>query len=77
MFDGRGGEFPGTLDFQGKIASVTLGDLDPKENELAGELCLFQGLPSGDKMDWVIEKAVELGVSRIVPISAHRSILKL
>jgi 16S rRNA (uracil1498-N3)-methyltransferase len=77
LFDGRGGEIPGTLDFQGKNASVTLGELHPKECELAGELCLFQGLPSGDKMDWVIEKAVELGVSRIVPISAHRSILKL
>jgi 16S rRNA (uracil1498-N3)-methyltransferase len=77
LFDGRGGEIPGTLDFQGKTASVTLGDLHPKESELAGELCLFQGLPSGDKMDWVIEKAVELGVSRVVPISAHRSILKL
>jgi 16S rRNA (uracil1498-N3)-methyltransferase len=56
---------------------VSLGELHPRECELAGELCLFQGLPSGDKMDWVIEKAVELGVSRIVPISAHRSILKL
>ena len=77
LFDGRGGELPGTLDFQGKIASVTLGDLHPRESELAGELCLFQGLPSGDKMDWGIEKAVELGVNRIVPISAHRSILKL
>lgn len=77
LFDGRGGELPGTLDFQGKTATVTLGELHPKECELAGELCLFQGLPSGDKMDWVIEKAVELGVSRIVPISAHRSILKL
>lgn len=77
LFDGRGGELSGILDFQGKIAFVTLGELHPRECELAGELCLFQGLPSGDKMDWVIEKAVELGVSRIVPISAHRSILKL
>lgn len=77
LFDGRGGELPGTLDLQGKIAYVTLGDLHPRESELAGELCLFQGLPSGEKMDWVVEKAVELGVSRIVPISAHRSILKL
>jgi len=77
LFDGRGGELSGTLDFQGKTAYVTLGELHPRECELAGELCLFQGLPSGDKMDWVIEKAVELGVKRIVPISAHRSILKL
>jgi len=52
-------------------------DLRPVEHELAGEICLFQGLPAGDKMDWVIEKAVELGVSRLVPISAQRSILKL
>lgn len=77
LFDGQGGERPGILDFQGKIACVTLGELNARESELAGDLCLFQGLPSGDKMDWVIEKAVELGVSRIVPISAHRSVLKL
>jgi 16S rRNA (uracil1498-N3)-methyltransferase len=77
LFDGRGGELHGTLDFKGKISYVTLGELHPRECELVGELCLFQGLPSGDKMDWVIEKAVELGVSRIVPIRAHRSILKL
>lgn len=77
LFDGRGGERPGTLDFQGKNAQVTLADLHPIEHELAGEVCLFQGLPSGDKMDWVVEKAVELGVTRLVPISAHRSILKL
>lgn len=77
LFDGRGGELPGILDFQGKKALVTLLDLHPVEHELAGELCLFQGLPSGDKMDWVIEKAVELGISRLVPVSAQRSILKL
>lgn len=77
LFDGRGGEIPGTLDFEGKAAHVTLMDLHPVEHELAGEICLFQGLPSSDKMDWVVEKAVELGVSRLVPISAHRSVLKL
>lgn len=77
LFDGRGGEMPATVDFKGKFTYATLGNLHPRECELTGEICLFQGLPSGDKMDWVIEKAVELGVSRIVPISAQRSILKL
>jgi len=77
LFDGRGGEMPATIDFKGKIAIASLLDLQPVEHELSGELCLFQGLPAGDKMDWVIEKAVELGVSRVVPISAQRSILKL
>ena len=44
---------------------------------MAGSITLVQGLPSGDKMDWVIEKAVELGVQRIVPIAADRSVLQL
>jgi 16S rRNA (uracil1498-N3)-methyltransferase len=40
-------------------------------------LHLVQGLALGDKMDWIIEKAVELGVSRITPWRAQRSLLKL
>lgn len=38
---------------------------------------LFQGLPKGDKMDWVVQKAVELGVIRIVPVAFSRCIVKL
>jgi 16S rRNA (uracil1498-N3)-methyltransferase len=65
------------LDFDGKTAQVRLGDRNPREAELAGPLTLIQGLPSGDKMDWIIEKAVELGVQRLIPIAAQRSVLKL
>jgi 16S rRNA (uracil1498-N3)-methyltransferase len=54
-----------------------LGEHQPRELELAGEICLYQGLPSGDKMDWVVEKSVELGVNRLIPITAQRSILQL
>ena len=77
LFDGHGGEITGILDFDGKTAQVKLGDHTPREAELSGDLTLIQGLPSGDKMDWAIEKAVELGVRRIIPIAAHRSVLKL
>jgi 16S rRNA (uracil1498-N3)-methyltransferase len=77
LFDGQGGEIAGVLDFDGKTAQVRLGDRNPREAELAGPLTLIQGLPSGDKMDWVIEKAVELGVQRLIPIAAQRSVLKL
>jgi 16S rRNA (uracil1498-N3)-methyltransferase len=77
LFDGRGGEIAGVLDFDGKTAQVRLTDHRQREAELAGRLTLIQGLPSGDKMDWVIEKAVELGVQRVIPIAAHRSVLKL
>ena len=77
LFDGLGGEITGVLDFDGKTAQVQLGERCSKEAELGGEITLIQGLPSGDKMDWVIEKAVELGVQRVIPVAAHRSVLKL
>ncbi|MEI8401029.1 MAG: 16S rRNA (uracil(1498)-N(3))-methyltransferase, partial [Alcaligenaceae bacterium] len=77
LFDGRGGEVAGTLSFTGKTASVLLGRHNPKEAELKGEITLIQALPSGDKMDWIVEKAVELGVHRIIPVAAQRSVLKL
>ncbi len=50
-----------------------------KENgvELPVEVTLYQGLPKSDKMEWIIQKAVELGVSRIVPVATGRSIVKL
>ncbi len=41
------------------------------------EILLFQGLPKGDKMDFIIEKAVELGVCRLVPVAMERSVVKL
>lgn len=77
LFDGRGGEFSGVLDFNGKTAMAALGEHQPKEAESGGQITLLQGLPSGDKMDWVIEKAVELGVTCIIPIAAQRSVLQL
>lgn len=47
------------------------------DTELPSEIWLFQGLPKGDKMDWIVQKAVELGVYRIVPFRASRSVVKL
>jgi len=77
LFDGRGGEIPARLGFEGKRAIATLGELQDREAELLGEITVLQGIPSGDKMDWVIEKCVEVGVNRVVPIQAQRSVLQL
>ena len=77
LFDGRGGEIAGVLSFAEKKAFVLMGQHNPKEAELSGEITLIQALPSGDKMDWIIEKAVELGVHRLIPVAAQRSVLKL
>lgn len=38
---------------------------------------LYQGLPKGDKLEWIIQKAVELGVTRIVPVETARSVARL
>ena len=47
------------------------------DHELPAKIHLFQGLPKGDKMDLVIQKAVELGVHEIIPVAAGRSVVRL
>ena len=48
-----------------------------RTGELPARLHLFQGLPKGDKMELVIQKAVELGVSEVIPVITRRTIVKL
>ena len=45
--------------------------------ELPSKITLFQGLPKSDKMDFIIQKCVELGVFRIVPVTTKRTVVKL
>ena len=47
------------------------------DTELPSRICLFQGLPKGDKMELIIQKAVELGVFEIVPVATRRTVVKL
>ena len=47
------------------------------DTELPAEVILYQGLPKGDKMEWIIQKNTELGVARIVPVAMERSVVKL
>lgn len=46
-------------------------------SELPAKIYLFQGLPKGDKMELIIQKAVELGVYEIIPVSTKRAVVKL
>ena len=55
-----------------KIRFVKQGGL-----ELPAQVFLFQGLPKGDKMDLIVQKSVELGVTEIIPVATKRSIVKL
>lgn len=45
--------------------------------ELPSRIYLFQGLPKADKMEWIIQKAVELGVHEIIPVATKRAVVKL
>ena len=47
------------------------------EYELPGKIYLFQGLPKADKMELIIQKAVELGVYEIIPVEMKRSVVRL
>ncbi|MGN1206471.1 MAG: 16S rRNA (uracil(1498)-N(3))-methyltransferase [Eubacterium sp.] len=49
----------------------------PVQTELPAKLILFQALPKADKMEWIIQKAVELGVYKIVPVRTKRAVVKL
>jgi 16S rRNA (uracil1498-N3)-methyltransferase len=84
------GEVIPVFDGQGQIASAALVRLGSKSGELAIAnvqqdiqrespygIMLAQGLAGGDKMDWVIEKAVETGATAIVPLQCERSVTKL
>ena len=79
LFNGEGGQVRARLVEIGKRrASAEVVALEPVEVELPYSVTLAQGLPEGSsKMDWIVEKAVELGVTAIQPLAAARSVVKL
>jgi 16S rRNA (uracil1498-N3)-methyltransferase len=78
LFNGDGGEYRARLAEIGKKrASAMIEAFDPREAELTYSVTLAQALPEASKMDWIIEKAVELGVSTIQPLAAQRCVVRL
>ena len=78
LFNGEGGEFHATLaSLDKKRASADVKAHVAREPELPFALTLAQALPEGNKMDWVIEKAVELGVAAILPLATQRCVVRL
>lgn len=78
LFNGQGGEFHGPLLVEGRgSACFKCERFDPREAELRWRVTVVQGLASNEKMDWIVEKAVELGAFAIQPVAAERSVIKL
>lgn len=78
LFNGEGGEYTATLEsIEKRRATATITGFSEREVELAHAITLAQALPEGAKMDWVIEKAVELGASHVQPLAAQRCVVRL
>ena len=77
-FDGQGLRFAAQLELvDTRQAWVQAAPGERIWSAPAPTLWLAQGLAGADKMDWVIEKAVEIGVARLTPLACERSIVKL
>jgi 16S rRNA (uracil1498-N3)-methyltransferase len=78
LFNGQGGEFPARLESVGKKTVVArLGDQRHRETESPLAIHLGIAISRGDRMDWVIQKATELGATRITPLFTERTEVKL
>jgi 16S rRNA (uracil1498-N3)-methyltransferase len=78
LFDGGGGEWRAEVATIGRRdAAVRLLGFDPVQREPAVAVTLALGMPANERMDWLVEKATELGAARIVPLLCQRSVLRL
>jgi len=77
LFDGTGGEYEGTLERDGKKIWARVGAHSAIERESPLQVTLIQGVARGERMDLIVQKATELGVTRIMPVFAERSVVKV
>jgi 16S rRNA (uracil1498-N3)-methyltransferase len=78
LFNGEGGEFDATVTRMGRSdVEVEVGAHRALEREAARAVHLLAGITANERMDWLVEKATELGVASITPLMAERSVLKL
>ena len=78
LFDGRGGEWAAVVERIGRSdVQVRVREHLAVEREAAREVHLAVGMPANERMDWLVEKATELGAASIQPLATQRSVLRL
>jgi len=78
LFNGVGGEYAGVITaVSAKSVRVRIGEHDPDDRESPLRTFLGIGISRGDRFDWVLQKATELGVSEIFPLYTERTEVKL
>jgi 16S rRNA (uracil1498-N3)-methyltransferase len=75
--DGEGTDYECKIVFMdGESVRLEVMSSRRTQTEPPLEICLYQSVPKGDKLEYIVQKAVELGVSRIVPVYSSRCIVK-
>lgn len=78
LFNGQGGQWQATVTRMGRSeVEVLVGAHEATEREPARAVHLAVGMPANERMDWLVEKAAELGVASVQPLQTSRSVLRL
>jgi 16S rRNA (uracil1498-N3)-methyltransferase len=78
LFSGDGREYLGSVEsVRGFRVTASVGDGSDVDRESPFSITLVQCVPRGDRMDFIVQKATELGVTRIVPVLSQRSVVRL
>ncbi len=78
LFNGKGGEYSATLtSIERQTIYAQVGKFNPRESESPLQITLAQGISRGERMDYTLQKSVELGVNRIIPLTTERCGVKL
>ena len=76
--DGQGKEYLCQVrDFEEEQVQLKIVETKASDAELPSKIYLFQGLPKNDKMEWIIQKTVELGVYEVIPVAMKNCVVKL
>ena len=76
--DGTGNAYLCQIEgYEGNQAVLKIREKTEKDTELPSKIWLFQGLPKQEKMELIVQKAVELGVYQVIPVAMKRSVVKL
>ncbi|MCW8934821.1 MAG: 16S rRNA (uracil(1498)-N(3))-methyltransferase [Gammaproteobacteria bacterium] len=77
LFNGEGDEYSAKLEISGKSAIAHIDTRLTSDNESSLKIHLLQGISKGDRMDFAIQKSIELGVTTITPVITERTVVNL
>lgn len=76
--DGNNRQYRCAVDhYEGENAFLSILEEKETDTELPSRIYLFQGLPKQEKMEWIVQKSVELGVCQVIPVATRRSVVRL